>query len=478
MTATVNGDVHDIGKNIVGIVLQCNNFDVIDMGVMVPCDKILATAKAENADIIGLSGLITPSLDEMVHVAKEMQRQGFDMPLLIGGATTSKAHTAVKIEPAYSNGPTVYVPDASRSVAVATKLISEELCDGFVQERRTEYETIRERNKNRKPKAPPLSYEQAIANRLILDWQNYTPPKPSFLGVRVFEDYDLNELKEYIDWTPFFITWELAGKYPNILEDDIVGEQARALFADAQAMLTDIIEKGWLTAKATIGFWPASTVNHDDIELYKDDSREERLATLHHIRQQVQKPSKKPNLSLADYIAPKSSQTADYIGGFVVTAGLNMESMITEFEQNHDDYNSILLKALADRLAEAFAERMHERVRKEFWSYAPSENLDNTALIKERYAGIRPAPGYPACPEHTEKATLFELLNATESIDVTLSEHFAMLPAASVSGWYLSHPESSYFAIGKIDRDQLTSYAKRKGMSLEEAERWLAPNLL
>ncbi|MDE1460784.1 methionine synthase [Spartinivicinus poritis] len=476
LMATVKGDVHDIGKNIVGVVLQCNNYDVIDLGVMVPCEKILQTAQQEQVDMIGLSGLITPSLDEMVHVAKEMQRQGFTIPLLIGGATTSKAHTAVKIEPQYE-GATVYVPDASRCVNVATHLLSNELNPAFVQARREEYTTIRERNANRKPKAGPVPYAQLPERKLTLDWQNYTPPTPSFTGAKIFDDYPLEKLVDFIDWTPFFIGWDLAGKYPKILSDEVVGEAATNLFNDAQKMLKQIIEQKLIKARAVIGFWPANQVNHDDVALYTDINKQDQLASLHHLRQQVDKIPGKPNMCLADYVAPADSGVTDYVGGFVVTAGIGAEELAKSYEEKHDDYNSIMVKILADRLAEAFAEHMHQRVREEFWGYSSAERFSNEELIKERYQGIRPAPGYPACPDHTEKATLFKLLDAEANIDVRLTEHYAMFPAAAVSGWYFSHPDSKYFAVGKIDQDQVASYAERKGMTISEVERWLAPNL-
>mgnify|MGYP003385588614 FL=1 len=472
--ATVKGDVHDIGKNIVGVVLQCNNYDVIDLGVMVSCSEILRIAKEENADIIGLSGLITPSLDEMVHVAKEMTREGFNIPLMIGGATTSKAHTAVKIEPQYDQAPVVYVPDASRSVSVASTLLSDDNRQTFWDQRKEEYAVIRERIKNRKPKVKSLSYTAAIANRPAIDWDNFAVTKPDFEGTKVFDDYPLAALVDTIDWTPFFISWDLAGKYPKILEDDVVGEAARSLFADAQAMLQKIIDEKLLTAKAVIGFWPANSVNADDIELY---SNNETIATLHQIRQQTAKPNGKPNLSLADFIAPLETGKQDYIGGFVVTAGVGAEELARDYEQANDDYSAIMVKALADRLAEAFAEHMHLRVRREFWPYAAHEQLSNAELIKEQYTGIRPAPGYPACPDHTEKATLFKLLSPEDNIGVELTENFAMSPAAAVSGFYYAHPESSYFATGKISRDQVESLAERKGMSISDMERWLSPVL-
>jgi 5-methyltetrahydrofolate--homocysteine methyltransferase len=476
LMATVKGDVHDIGKNIVGIVLQCNNFEVIDLGVMVSCDEILRVAREERVDIIGLSGLITPSLDEMVHVASEMQRQEFDLPLMIGGATTSKAHTAVKIEPHYNRDVVVYVPDASRSVSVATQLVGDAK-SAFVAARREEYEQVRERVANRQPKSRQRSYEEAVAHGLQLDWSHYTPPRPSFIGTRVFEDFPLEQLVDTIDWTPFFITWELAGKYPAILKDEVIGEQATELFRDAQAMLRRIIDENLLQARATIGFWPAARSGADDILVYSDESRSEVLATLHELRQQVEKPNGKPNLSLADFIAPEDSGVKDYIGGFCVTTGHGVRELAAQFEAAHDDYNSILLKALADRLAESFAEHLHRLVRTEYWGYASGEQLSNDELIKERYRGIRPAPGYPACPDHTEKATLFRLLDAPNSCGVTLSESFAMSPAAAVSGFYYSHPEASYFAVGKIGRDQVEDIARRKGLPVATMERWLRPNL-
>lgn len=477
LMATVKGDVHDIGKNIVGVVLQCNNFEVIDMGVMVPCEDILKRAKEENVDMIGLSGLITPSLDEMVYVAQEMQRQDFHVPLLIGGATTSKAHTAVKIEEHYKNDQVVYVPDASRSVSVATKLISDELKPEYVKSVAEDYVGVRERHANRKPKAKPLSYEKALDNKLKLDWSSYTPPKPVKCGITTLTDYPLEKLIETIDWTPFFITWDLAGKYPKILSDEKVGEAASQLYEDALAMLEKIRTEKWIEARAVFGFWPANQVNHDDIAVYADESRSAEITTLHHIRQQTDKPNGKPNLSIADFVAPKATGLTDYIGGFAVTTGINIEKMTKAFEAEHDDYSSIMLKALADRLAESFAEHLHQRVRQEFWGYVGSEKLSNEDLIKERYSGIRPAPGYPACPDHTEKRALFDLLNAEENIGIELTEHFAMSPAASVSGFYFSHPESQYFATGKIGQDQLESLAKRKAMEVDALQRWLRPIL-
>lgn len=476
LMATVKGDVHDIGKNIVGVVLQCNNFEVIDLGVMVPADKILETARAENVDIIGLSGLITPSLEEMVNVASEMQRLEFDVPLMIGGATTSKAHTAVKIDPQYDRDVIVYVPDASRSVAVATQLMSDSK-DGYVTKVQADYVEVRERYANRKPKVKPISYADAVANGNKFDWSNYEPPRPSFIGTRVFEDYPLEDLLDTIDWTPFFITWELRGKYPAIFDDEVVGAQATELFADAQELLKRLVDEKLLTASAVVGFWPAARVGDDDIAVYADESRGEPIATLHHMRQQGEKPKGKPNNSLADFIAPADSGLEDYIGGFCVTTGHGVDELAAEFDAQHDDYNSIMVRALADRLAESFAEHLHRLVRKELWGFDTDESLSNKDLIRERYQGIRPAPGYPACPDHTEKTTLFELLDATNAAGVSLSENYAMSPASSVSGFYYAHPESSYFAVGKIGRDQLESISQRKGMDVEAMERWLRPNL-
>ena len=471
--ATVKGDVHDIGKNIVGVVLQCNNYDVVDLGVMVPAAKILQTAIDEKADIIGLSGLITPSLEEMAHVAKEMERLGFKIPLMIGGATTSLAHTSVKIEPNYS-GPTVHVKDASRAVGVCTSLLSPELRDEYARKVREDYAQVRERHKNKQSNIKQLSLTQARANALKTDWAAYTPPKPNFLGVKALREYPLEEIAQRIDWTPFFAAWELHGKFPKILDDEVVGAEARKLYQDAQGMLAGIIAQKWLTANGVIGLFPANSVG-DDIEIYSDESRSQIAMTYHSLRQQAEKPPGRPNLALADFIAPKGIQ--DYIGGFAVTAGINIDARVAEYEKNHDDYNAILLKALADRLAEAFAELLHERVRREFWGYAADEALSNDDMIAEKYRGIRPAPGYPACPEHSEKAPLFELLHAPENAGIMLTDSFAMLPTAAVSGLYFSHPESSYFAVGKIGRDQLEDYAQRKGWDIETAERWLAPNL-
>jgi len=475
--ATVKGDVHDIGKNIVTVVLQCNNFEVVNMGVMVPCQQILDTAREHNADIIGLSGLITPSLEEMAHVAKEMQRQGFTIPLLIGGATTSRVHTAVKIEPNYTSGPTVYVNDASRAVGVCSNLLSSTLRDEYVASIKTDYATAREQHEGKKGKAVYVALKEARARGVKTDWNKYTPPKPWLMGVNKFENYPLDKIAEYIDWTPFFQAWELAGRYPKILQDEVVGEEARKLFADAQAMLKKIIKEKWLTANAVFGLFPANTVNNDDVEIYTDESRKKVAVTWHNLRQQTKKPADIPNYCLADYVAPRATGVADYIGAFAVTTGIGIDARVDEFEKQNDDYSAIMLKALADRLAEAFAELLHARVRREFWGYVADEALDNDALIAEKYRGIRPAPGYPACPEHTEKGPLFELLQAPLNAGITITESFAMLPTAAVSGFYFSHPQAQYFATGKVDKDQVADYAKRKGWTLEEAERWLAPVL-
>ncbi|MFJ1571368.1 Methionine synthase [Pseudomonas fluorescens] len=480
LMATVKGDVHDIGKNIVGVVLGCNGYDIVDMGVMVPAEKILQTAREQKCDIIGLSGLITPSLDEMVHVAREMQRQDFHLPLMIGGATTSKAHTAVKIEPKYSNDAVIYVTDASRAVGVATQLLSKELKPEFVERTRLDYIEVRERTANRSARTERLSYAQAIAAKPKYDWAEYTPAVPSFTGVKVLEDIDLRTLAEYIDWTPFFISWDLAGKFPRILTDEVVGEAATALYQDAREMLDKLIDEKLISARAVFGFWPANQVADDDIEVYGADGQP--LAKLHHLRQQTIKPDGKPNLSLADFVAPKDSGVSDYIGGFITTAGIGAEEVAKAYQDKGDDYSSIMVKALADRLAEACAEWLHEQVRKDYWGYARDEHLDNDALIKEQYSGIRPAPGYPACPDHTEKETLFRLLDGTAigetgQSGVFLTEHFAMFPAAAVSGWYFAHPKAQYFAVGKIDKDQVERYSERKGQALNVTERWLAPNL-
>ena len=470
--ATVKGDVHDIGKNIVGVVLACNNYEIIDLGVMVSAAKILETAREENVDVVGLSGLITPSLDEMVHVAKEMERQNFNVPLLIGGATTSRAHTAVKISPSYSHL-TLHVLDASRSVGVVSKLLDSAAKEVLEAETRTQYDKVREQYGSRESTRKLLPLSQA--RRRKFDWTETDSARPSFLGTKVLEDYPLDTLVPYIDWSPFFIAWELAGRYPQILEDEVVGAEAQKLFADAQTLLREIVEKKLLTAKAVFGFYPAASKG-DDLELYADDTRQEVRATLHTLRQQIGKREGQPNLALADYVAPEGSGIEDYIGGFAVTTGLGADELAKQFEAELDDYSAIMVKALADRLAEAFAERLHERVRTTYWGYAPDESLDNEALIRERYRGIRPAPGYPACPDHTEKGTLFDLLDA-ERIGVRLTESYAMHPAASVSGLYFAYPESRYFAVGKIGRDQVEDYAARKGMSVREVERWLSPNL-
>ena len=476
LMATVKGDVHDIGKNIVGVVLQCNNYEVIDLGVMVPAEKILRTAKEHNVDIIGLSGLITPSLDEMVTLGKEMERQGFSVPLMIGGATTSKAHTAVKIAPTYKRNQTIYVSDASRAVGVASKLISKEHRDAFIAEIQLDYEAVRLRTANRTPRGTLYAYSDAVKQKPQINWRDYQPTLPKTPGITVLEDYPLETLVPYIDWTPFFITWDLVGKYPKIFDDAVVGEAATNLFADAQALLKDIIDNKRLTARAVFGLWEANTVNHDDIEVY--DSEGETLATLHHIRQQIQKPGASEELaSLADFVAPKETEIKDHIGAFAVTTGIGADELAAEYEAQHDDYNAIMVKALADRLAEAFAEHLHERVRLEHWGYAADEQLDNEALIKEKYRGIRPAPGYPACPDHTEKGTLFELLNVTENIGLELTDSFAMSPAAAVSGWYFGHPDAKYMNTGKIDGDQVESLAQRKGISVADMERWLTPIL-
>ena len=495
--ATVKGDVHDIGKNIVGVVLACNNFEVIDLGVMVPAQTILDRAREENADLIGLSGLITPSLEEMSHVAREMQRQGFTMPLLIGGATTSRAHTALKIDPHYKS-PTVWVKDASRAVGVAQSLISIELREPFVAANASDYAEIRERHKHRGDGKRLVSLDKARGQRFDGGWSEYQPPAPKQPGLHVFDDYPLAELVEYIDWTPFFNTWELAGRYPAILSDEIVGAQASELYRDARKMLKQLVEEKWIRAKAVFGLWPANSVG-DDVEVDLRDSGlgtrdpqsvaspaprhvESRVPgpesrTLHFLRQQADKPADRPDFCLADFIAPKDSGRQDWIGAFAVTAGLGIEPHVARFEADHDDYNAIMLKALADRFAEALAECLHQRVRKEFWGYASDEALDNEALIDEGYRGIRPAPGYPACPEHSEKASLFEMLDAPRHTGLELTESFAMYPAAAVSGYYFSHPGSQYFVVGRVNKEQVEDYARRKGASLAQAERWLASNL-
>jgi len=473
--ATVKGDVHDIGKNIVAVVLQCNNYEVINLGVMVPWKKISEVARESKADMIGLSGLITPSLEEMAHNAREMQREGYgELPLLIGGATTSRTHTAVKIAPHYK-GPVVWVPDASRCVSVCSNLLSDDARTGYIADVRADYERIKIQHESKKgPTLIPIS--RARENGYKTDWKKYTPPRPEMLGIKVLKNYDLAEIAQYIDWGPFFQTWELSGPYPAILNDEIVGESARNVLAEGQAMLKKIIEGRWLTAGAVFGLFPAARVNHEDIEIYADESRKKVLMTWHNLRQQTEKPTGNPNLALADFVAPKASGVPDYIGAFAVTAGIGIEKRLAMFEKEHDDYNALMLKALADRLAEACTEMLHARVRKEFWAYARDERLPNADLIAEKYRGIRPAPGYPACPDHTEKGALFELLGA-EKAGIRLTESYAMFPASSVSGFYFSHPDSRYFAVGKVDRDQIADYARRKDMPVAEIERWLAPNL-
>ncbi|HVT35332.1 MAG TPA: methionine synthase [Nevskiaceae bacterium] len=490
--ATVKGDVHDIGKNIVGVVLQCNNYDVVDLGVMVPAQKILDAAKEHKADVIGLSGLITPSLDEMVNFAREMKRQGYTLPLLIGGATTSRAHTAVKVAPQYE-GPVVWVKDASRSVPVVAALLSDEQRPKLMAEVQKDYAAIRERYANRE-KEKFVTLAAARANRTPIEWKDYHPPRPHMLMqqahdisakearghatqfVRVFRDYPLAELREYIDWQPFFISWEMKGKYPDLLNNPATSEAARKLYADAQAMLDRIIAEKWLVARGVIGLFPANAID-DDIELYTDESRSQQLAKLHQLRQQSEHREGVPHRSLADYVAPKATALPDYVGAFAVSAGFGCAEKAAEFKKNHDDYNAILLESVADRLAEAMAERLHQRVRKEFWGHVPDEHLSNDELIAEKYAGIRPAPGYPACPEHTEKATLWQLLEVEKNIGMKLTESMAMWPAAAVSGWYFSHPQAQYFVVGRIGKDQVADYAARKGWSLREGEKWLAPNL-
>ncbi|MEJ2106266.1 MAG: methionine synthase [Acidiferrobacteraceae bacterium] len=476
LLATVKGDVHDIGKNIVGVVLQCNNFEVIDLGVMVASQTIIDAALEKDVDIIGLSGLITPSLEEMAHVAKELQRQGLTVPLLIGGATTSRAHTAVKIEPNYEQA-VVWVKDASRAVGVAQNLVSADLKADFVAGVREDYEKVREAHAGRVARTEWLTLAQARANRAPIDWSGYQAPAPEHPGVHVLDDYDLAELVDYIDWTPFFHAWELKGSYPKILDDPDKGTEARKLLDDARSMLQRIIDEKWLRGRAVIGLFPANRQGDDDVRIYADESRSKELTTLHFLRQQLVKPEGKPNYCLADFVAPEDSGVHDYVGLFAVTAGIGIDARVAAFEADHDDYSAILLKALADRLAEAFAERLHERVRKEFWGYAADEELDNEGLIRERYRGIRPAPGYPACPDHTEKELLWKLLDVEQNAGISLTESYAMVPTAAVSGVYFAHPESRYFAVGKINRDQVEDYAQRKGLTLSEAERWLAPNL-
>ncbi|MCO7224852.1 methionine synthase [Pleionea sp. CnH1-48] len=476
LLATVKGDVHDIGKNIVGVVLQCNGYEVLDLGVMVSSDDILKTAKKENCDIIGLSGLITPSLEEMAHVANEMTRQEFDIPLLIGGATTSRIHTAVKIDPNYQNA-VIHVVDASRVINVTGQLLNKQVRGDYIQSIKDEYQTMREERQKRQNKKALVDYPIAKNNHLKTDWNTIEITQPSFLGTKVFDDYPLEDLVERIDWTPFFSSWQLAGRFPRILTDEVVGETATRLYEDAQQMLKRILDEKWLTARAVIGFFPANAVNIDDTEVYTDNTRTQVQQTLCHIRQQLPRRDDKANLSLADYVAPKESGKEDFIGAFAVTAGIGIEPYVKRFEEQQDDYNAILLKALADRLAEAFAERMHERVRKEFWGYASDENLTNDQLISEKYQGIRPAPGYPACPDHTEKAKLWALLDAEKHTGISLTESFAMSPAASVSGWYFSHPDARYFGTGQITQGQVEDYAQRKEMSVADVEKWLAPIL-
>tara|TARA_B110000240_G_scaffold170526_1_gene194214 strand:+ start:4264 stop:6897 length:2634 start_codon:yes stop_codon:yes gene_type:complete len=470
--ATVKGDVHDIGKNIVGVVLQCNNYEVIDLGVMVPAEKILQTAIDEKADIIGLSGLITPSLDEMVHVAKEMTRRGFELPLMIGGATTSKAHTAVKIEPQYDKG-VVYVNNASRAVGVVSSLLSKELKPAFLEKTKAEYVKVREQQARKKPRSKPVTIQRARDNAAQLDWDNYTPPVPKKLGVTEFKNVSIATLRKYIDWTPYFMTWSIAGKYPRIMDDEVVGEQAQSLFKDANDMLDDLEKAGSLQPLGVIGLFPANRVG-DDIEIYTDETRKELLNTSCHLRQQTEKTDF-ANYCLADYIAPKG--TPDYFGAFAVTGGLEEDDLANAFDAQQDDYNKIMVKAVADRLAEAFAEYLHEQVRKEYWGYAPDENLGNDELIRENYQGIRPAPGYPACPEHTEKKKIWQLLDTEKRIGMQLTSSYAMWPGAAVSGWYFSHPEAKYYAVAAVQKDQVEDYAKRTNMTLAEAERWLSPNL-
>nr|WP_242473268.1 vitamin B12 dependent-methionine synthase activation domain-containing protein [Blastococcus sp. TML/M2B] len=494
--ATVKGDVHDIGKNIVGVVLQCNNYDVVDLGVMVPAQKILDAAKAEGADVIGLSGLITPSLDEMVTLASEMERQGFEIPLLIGGATTSRAHTAVKVAQKYS-GPVIWVKDASRSVPVVAALLSDEQRPALLAETEAEYATLRERHAARQDTRSLLPIARAREAATPIDWTGYVPPRPRMLlqqakdvcdgpactlgtatqFVRHFHDYPLAELRDYIDWQPFFNAWEMRGRFPDILHNPTTGEAARRLYEDAQAMLDRIVEEKWLRASGVFGLFPAAQVAGDDIEVYTDESRTEVRTVLHQLRQQTEGRDGSPRKSLADFVAPRETGLRDHVGAFAVTAGLGSAERVQAFKKEHDDYNAIMLEALADRLAEAFAERLHERVRREFWGYAADEHLDNEALIAEKYAGIRPAPGYPACPEHTEKQTIWELLDVEAHTGIQLTESMAMWPGAAVSGLYFSHPQSQYFVLGRVGRDQVEDYARRKGWTVDEAERWLSPNL-
>lgn len=476
LMATVKGDVHDIGKNIVGVVMACNNFEIIDVGVMVPCEKILEVAQKEQVDIIGLSGLITPSLDEMVHVAKEMERIGMKIPLLIGGATTSRIHTAVKIDPCYS-GPVVHVLDASKSVPVASSLLSVDQKEGFFKNVKAEYQKARQDHAARKEDKEYVSYTEARHNKFKIDWTTAALPVPKTLGTQYFEAYPIEEIRNYIDWTPFFQTWMLQGKYPKIFENELIGKEAKKLFDDANAMLDEVVAKKLLTCNAAIALYPANSINDDEVEVYADESRTTVLHTFEFLRQQGKKGTNVPNISLSDFIAPKDSGKKDYLGFFAVTAGIGIEPLIEQFKKDHDDYKDIMIKAVADRLAEAFAELMHARVRKEFWGYAPEENLENERLIKEEYVGIRPAPGYPACPDHTEKPPLFQLLDAEKHTGIFLTESNAMYPASSVSGMYFAHPDSKYFGLGKIGKDQLEDYARRKGFEVALMEKWLAPNL-
>jgi 5-methyltetrahydrofolate--homocysteine methyltransferase len=473
--ATVKGDVHDIGKNIVGVVLQCNNFAIVDLGVMVPADKILETAEKIGADMIGLSGLITPSLEEMSYIAGEMQRRGFKVPLLIGGATTSPAHTAVKIDPQY-DGPVVYVKDASRAVGVCRQLVTPEMKPAYVAEVKAENIRRREQHAGKKIKGAQLTLGQARNNRPRIDWASYAPPVPRFLGAKVFDDVPLASLTPYIDWMPFFNAWEYGGKFPDVLQDPLRGESARSLYKDAQEMLATIMREHWLTARAVVGFFPCNSVD-EEIEVYSDTTRSRVLHRLHHLRQQKGKPAGQPHYALSDFIAPKDSGKVDYIGAFAVTAGIGIEKHLERFAKQHDDYNDILLKSLADRLAEASAEALHLRVRRELWGYSPEERLTNEQLIAEQYRGIRPAPGYPACPDHTEKGTLWQMLDVERVIDLKITESFAMYPTAAVSGWYFAHPDAKYFAVGPIDLDQMQHYAARKGWSAAEARKWLIANL-
>ena len=476
LMATVKGDVHDIGKNIVGVVLACNNYEIIDIGVMVPAEKILETARREKVDIIGLSGLITPSLDEMVHVAKEMEREGFTIPLLIGGATTSRIHTAVKIDPNYS-GAVIHVLDASKGVPVASKLLSDDDRESFIKEMKAEYQQMRVDYANKREDKNYVTYKEACANKFKIDWNNESVSVPKKLGSYSLEDFSLKEISKYIDWTPFFQTWMLKGRYPAILKDPVIGVEASKLFADASTMLEKIISEKWLKANGVYGIYPASVVNDDTVNVYSDETRSVVLETFYFLRQQGKKGKGIPNISLSDFIAPKDSGINDYIGMFAVTTGIGIEKHLEAFEKDHDDYNSIMLKALADRLAEAFAECLHAHVRKDYWGYADNEQLTNDDLINEKYIGIRPAPGYPACPDHTEKPALFEMLDATAKTGIILTESMAMYPASSVSGFYFANKESRYFGLGKVSKDQVEEYALRKKMDLKTIEKWLAPNL-